>query len=914
MMLIDGNSLINRAFYGLNNRNPLTAPDGTPTGAIYAFLNMMLKYLEEVKPGYVCVAFDLKEETFRHKMFDEYKSNRKQMPEELAVQIPILKELLDVIGIPRFEIEGFEADDIIGTLSHESAKKGYDVCIVTGDKDSFQLIDSSVYVLQPLTRSGQSDTQLVDVEAIYDRYKVSPAQLIDIKAIMGDPSDNIPGVKGIGEKGAVTLISRYGSLDKVYENLNELAPATAAKLEKDREMAYLSRELSKINLDVPTSLKPENLLVREPDKKKLSELFHQYGFKSLFSRFGLDYSPDDSNHDSNDRIKHNDKKLICIRTDEFLDQLAQNENMIFTPTGENIRFRLSACQRNDGLIVSDQTHICFFSSDLVKQFWDVILKLGSDRYSLGSYRLGLVFFDYKAFLKTYGLPPSYIPPHDIMTAGYLLNQIDGKPDFARLYQSVTGNVFQDSGLKQVQTQLSLDMAETNANIMNPDAKDEERADIKKIDETDQRYTDAYFNIANIQAAKLAGLNRLDSLMYELEMPLTGILAKMEQKGFALDQQELERLSDSMAQEQDQLQSKIFKMCKKEFNLNSPKQLGQVLFDHLALPAGKKRSGGNYSTDAEELSRLYNEHPVIPLILSYRQVSKLKSTFVDGLKRQINPNDGRVHTTFSQVQTSTGRLSSSEPNLQNIPIRSEAGARIRRVFIASENNVLLDADYSQIELRLLAHLSQDPAMIEAFSLGQDIHLNTACSIFNLSAGEITPEQRSIAKTVNFSIVYGISDFGLSRDLGIPVKTAHKYIEGYNKRYPLVRNYLESLVAFAHEHGYVETMFGRRRYLPELKSGNRNIRQFGERAAMNAPVQGTAADLIKKAMVLTDRRLLENGLNGQIILQVHDELILEVPSDESEPTAVILRDCMENAISISVPLLAEVHKGNCWADCK
>lgn len=899
IILLDGNSLINRAYYGLNSRNPLTAPDGTPTGALYAFMNMLMKYLDELKPQYACAAFDLKEPTFRHLAYDQYKGTRKPMPSDLAIQMPLLKELLDSLGIARFEIAGYEADDILGTLSLQAEKQGLDVVLITGDKDSFQLVSEKTIVYQPVTRAGRSDTQIVDINYIKDKYNVRPEQLIDIKAIMGDSSDNIPGVKGIGEKGAISLISQYDSLAKVYEHLDDITSSQSKKLLESKDMAELSYELATICRSVPITAGIEQFLIADADKKSLRQLFLKYGFKSLIEKFDLGEIKVVSKNNSLPELEFR----LVSSVDDFFQITSESLELsdisiIINDSGD----RYYACALPEGAVVGNDIVL---SRD---QLLILLKKLEDSTFANVSSQKGfdLIGFDLKQLFASLESRPYHIEAHDIMIAGYLLDQLDGKPDFGKLYQNVTEQVWEPA--ETVPRQLALNFDQLAG--MNADNKSLENQDV----EEHRKLASAYIQVATVQKKLFASDNRLNRLMYEIEMPLANVLRSMEQAGFLLDQTALNALAVEMDQQMNELTSDIYDLSGEEFNLNSPKQLGVVLFEKLGLQTGKKRTGGNYSTDADELERLRDDHPVVEKVLSYRQISKLKSTFVDGLTRAVNNKDGRVRTTFSQVQTATGRLSSSEPNLQNIPIRTEAGAKIRRVFISSPGHVLLDADYSQIELRLLAHLSQDEAMLEAFNSNQDIHMNTACSIFGLPPELISSDQRSAAKTVNFSIVYGISDYGLARDLRIPLKKAHEYISGYNARYPGVRAYLDSLVEDARAKGYVETMLGRRRYISELKSTNRNVRMFGERAAMNAPIQGTAADMIKLAMVRADNEFRQRGLSSRLILQVHDELIVEAPIGEADQASAILQNCMEQAVKLSVPLIAEVHQGLNWAECK
>lgn len=875
LLLLDGNSLINRAFFGLFGRNPLTAPDGTPTGALFAFLNMFLRYRDDIQPTHLCAAFDRKEPTFRHAWYDGYKATRKPMPDELAVQMPLLKDLLDELGVSRLELAGFEADDLIGTLARLGREAGMDVIIVTGDKDSFQLAGPGVTILQPVTRGGKTETERYDENAIIERYQIHPDQFVDLKAIMGDPSDNIPGVKGIGEKGAMELVRRFGSLDAIYAHLDEIKPNLAEKLRQSRDMAYLSQRLSQIDRDIPLNINLNDLAARPADLPRLQSTLTRLDFRSLLTRFNLSVAAPGQT-----AAQPPVQPLTLAQLRSRLQQLASSPQS-GTPA-------MAAC-----LIAADGS--CCWSDPAGPPGRLAAGDRSAAWALLAEYPVRTAFFDYKNLLHTWQLARLPGSVHDVMIAAYLLNQLEGKPSLDRLYQRVTGEVWPWTAAQP-------DLLNLTAAQDSPDSPDGQGQAVTGL-----------LRIARLQAETIASRN-LQLLTDAVEMPLAGILAEMERVGFAIDLGMLDTLSVEMQERIDWLQSQIFSLSGQTFNLNSPKQLGQVLFEHLGLATGKKRSGGAYSTDFEELERLSAEHPVVPLVIEHRLTAKLRSTFVEGLRKVVNPADGRVHTTFNQVLTATGRLSSSEPNLQNIPIRSESGARIRAAFIAAPGWVLLDADYSQIELRLLAHLSEDPAMVEAFNNQEDIHLNTACHIFSLPASAITPSMRAAAKTVNFSIVYGISDFGLARDLGITVKEAHQYIAGYNQEYPQVREYMDQLVAGAYENGYVETLFGRRRFLPELQSPNRNLRNFGERAAMNAPIQGTAADLIKIAMVRTDQRLRAAGLQARLVLQVHDELIVEAPAAEAETVAVLLKAAMEGALDLRVPLLAEVHRGQRWSDCK
>lgn len=875
LLLLDANSLINRAFYGLFGRQNLTAPDGTPTGALFAFFNIYLKLIEELEPTHVVAAFDRREPTFRHKLYEEYKGTRKPMPDELAVQIPILKELLDALGVCCLEKAGYEADDLIGTLSARVSDK-MPVTIVSGDKDIFQLVDQKITVLQPVTRSGMTETRRYDPEAIKERYQVNPKLIIDIKALMGDPSDNIPGVRGIGEKTALALVRQYGSIESIYQSLSDIKPSVAKKLEAERDMAFLSKKLVTIERDMPIDQDLEHVKLKGIDQERLSEALTRLGFKTILDRLG--FEPVQATlSDEKSQVK----PAAC---QDLLEDLEGGGNQ-WIPLFLHPDKPMAWIDGEDTIRVLNETD--------PSSAWEAIVDSNANFF----------VYDLKKWLRETGRSGSPGHLHDILIAAYLLNQLDGKPDLERLYQRVTGSVWPKTDSGQ----------ESSDDRQQSFFEEERTSKSSTLDAEDVVCLRAINQIGRCQRDKIKS-HDIEFLADSVEFPLISILADMEQRGFSIDREFLSQLSCQMQEQLENLQEKIFQLAKKEFNINSPRQLSVVLFEDLGLKTGKRRSGGAWSTDADELERLSDDHPIIPLILDYRQTSKLRATFVEGLIKAIDPEDGRVHTTFNQALTSTGRLSSSDPNLQNIPIRTAQGRQIRQAFIARSGHVLIDADYSQIELRLLAHLSQDPAMIEAFVQYQDIHTDTACRIFGLSPEAVTSEMRAIAKTMNFSIVYGISDYGLARDLGVSVRQAHRWITEYEARYPRIRAYLDHLVDEADEKGYAETLFGRRRYISQLKSSNRNIRQFGERAAMNTPIQGTAADLIKIAMVKVNQALRKADLKARLILQVHDELIVEAPVDEAEEAGKLLKDAMESAMKLDVPLVAEVCQANRWSECK
>ncbi|HEY5466051.1 MAG TPA: DNA polymerase I, partial [Clostridia bacterium] len=753
-----------------------------------------------------------------------------------------------------------------------------------------QLVDEHIRMLLPITRAGQTATEVFDLAAVIEKYGVEPKQLIDVKAIMGDKSDNIPGVRGIGEKGALELIARYENLDGVYASLDEIRPALSEKLAAAHDMAYLSRELAMIDRAVPIDALPDSFLRMPPDTQRLSPLLDRLGLRSIASRLSLDAVT-----------------AVPLADRPEQAQSPQREIGLASSAAEMIEhFRQSKADIAAILLSSGVLTVVDGDGSVFRQPESTAPALLE---AMGSQNILTVGFDLKPDIKRIDAPWSRIRIHDILIAAYLLSQLEGKPDFARIYESSTGHRFEGgkSAAPESRQGMLFDGMDANAGT--------DSSSILSAAEADReiRLAEGMLETAIAQRLLLRDQG-MEKLSGEIEMPLIPVLAGMEKAGFGIDRMVLAQLSGDFLQQIEVLEKDIYEMCGGAFNINSPKQLSEVLFVRLGLKGGKKNASGNFSTDADELERLADKHPAVLRILEYRQLAKLRSTFVEGLAKVVDPQDGRVHTTFNQAVTATGRLSSSEPNLQNIPIRSAVGREIRKAFVASPGHILLDADYSQIELRLLAHLSGDPAMSQAFLTGQDIHTITARKIFGLQDERVTSDMRSAAKTVNFSIAYGVSGFGLARGLGIGIANAQRYIDEYYEEYPGVKKYLDGLVAAAHARGYVETMFGRRRYIPELRSPNRNLRNFGERAAMNTPVQGTAADIMKLAMIRVADGFIRSGLQARLVLQVHDELIVETSPEEADAAAEILREGMETVASLDVPLLAEVRRGNSWFDTK
>ena len=845
LVILDGNSIVNRAFYGIRQ---LSAPDGTPTNGIYGFLAILRKLIDAEKPDSLCVAFDLKAPTFRHKRYDGYKAQRKGMPEELAVQIPILKEVLDEMGILRLELEGYEADDLLGTVGKRCEASGWDCRIVTGDKDSFQLISETTHVCHVKSRMGQTETKEYTPELFREEYGFEPVRIIDLKALMGDSSDNIPGVAGVGEKTAMDLVQRYGTLQKIYEKLDELdiKEGVRKKLREGRESAELSYELATICTAVPIKFEPADALWHDNYKRGLYGLFKKLGFNKFIEKWGIEASQDTSGAAEISHMHRSDAP-----TYDELCKAVKTAELIAVTAGENL----------DSLEICDGKTVYTAHWSALGDDYDKLLRLV---FSDGVKKVSHNVKELMSRLLAEGLPLDGFV-YDTALAAYLLDATESDYDLHRVSMRYCG-------------------AELSG-------------------------AEAIYRLKPVTEEKLKEL-QMDKLYYEIELPLCRVLAEMQDTGFMVDRMALSAFGDSLTGSIDALRNEIYKQAGGEFNINSPKQLGEVLFERLVLPAGKKTKTG-WSTNADVLEKLRGKHPIIDMILDYRMLTKLKSTYADGLLKLIDP-DGRIRTNFQMTVTATGRLSSTEPNLQNIPVRKELGAQIRKMFIASEGKVLVDADYSQIELRLLAHISGDEHMQAAFMSGEDIHRVTASQVFNTPLSEVTSLQRSRAKAVNFGIVYGISSWSLAQDIGVFPNEAKAYMDAYLEKYSGVREYMKNIVEKAKAEGYVKTLYNRRRALPELKSSNFNTRSFGERVALNMPIQGTAADIIKLAMVNVYNRLKAEGLESKLILQVHDELICECPEHEAQRVAELLSEEMSGAAKLSVPLTVDAKIGHSWAE--
>ncbi len=882
ILLIDGNSIINRAFYGIRMLN---APDGTPTNGVYGFLNILQKLLDEEQPEGLCVAFDMKAPTFRHVQYTEYKAQRKGMPEELAVQMPILKEVLDAMGIRRCELEGWEADDLLGTLSRRCEAADWDCRIVTGDKDSFQLITDRVWVKHVKTRMGQTETIDYSPERFREEYGFAPAQMVDLKALMGDASDNIPGVPGVGEKTAMDLIRRYGTVEAIYRDLDALdvKPAVRKKLEQGEESARMSRDLATIRCDAPLELPLEETRWSGGFRPELYDVFLRLGFSRLIQRYGLQPGA----------AAEEEPAFSGACTLEPVTDAAAAARAAAALAGGAVY----VCWEDGG------EHVVFhdgggrdgaaYSLDRENFSGDYDAALGA-LFAASDQKVGHGIKDIQRNLLERGLPAGGWR-FDTALAAYLLDATAGSYDLARLTQKYCGFT-PWTGEAEKNGQLSLLDGEGDAH--------RERA----------RRAALAAALACLEEPLSQKLRELDmeTLYYEIELPLCPVLAEMERAGFLVDRAALAAFGEGLTAGIDALQGRIWAQAGEEFNILSPKQLGHILFDKLQLPAGKKTKTG-WSTNADVLEKLRDKDPIVQDVLDYRMLTKLKSTYADGLLKEIGP-DGRIHTNFQMTVTATGRLSSTEPNLQNIPVRRELGGEIRKMFVAGPGQVLVDADYSQIELRLLAHISGDETMLEAFRRGEDIHTVTASQVFGVAPEDVTPVMRSRAKAVNFGIVYGISAFSLAQDIGVYQNEAKAYMDAYLEKYHGVRQYMHDIVEQAKAQGYVETLWHRRRALPELKAGNYSVRSFGERVALNMPIQGTAADIIKLAMVRVHRRLREEGLQSRLLLQVHDELIVECPEPEAERVRALVAQEMEQVASLSVPLVAEAHIGRTWAEAK
>ena len=894
LVLIDGNSIMNRAFYGIMGSKMLTTKDGTYTNAVYGFLAILFKLLEDLKPEYIVVAFDLKAPTARHKMYEGYKANRHGMPEELAQQMPIIKEILKAMNIDIVEKEGYEADDVLGTLSRYGEKHGLEVTILSGDRDTFQLATDKVTIRIPRTKAGKTETEEYNREKIKQTYGIEPKQLIEVKGLQGDTSDNIPGVPGIGEKTALSLIQKYGTIENLYKSIEEgeddLKGKQKEKIVENKDLAEMSRFLGTINLEVPIEDTLENFKVEEWDSQKVYEIFKELNFSRYIERFGL-------NHESQAKEKEIQIQIEEITIEKVIQLLNGNDELIFT-------LGTKKDENNEKIIKEKITSIGIYSNEISYfaklENEDEILKLKEIFENKNIKKIGINLTKQYILLKQVGINIEGMH-YDIAIASYILNPTNNKLNIDNLieqYLNIDINEYtksEDSG-KQINL---------FDNMEKEDINQEEK-------EKYMMYAYSIGKIKSITSEKLKEVNSLD-LFYNIDMPTVEVLSDMQWNGMYVDKEELEQFGKELTSKLETITKIIYEMAGEEFNINSTKQLGEILFEKIKLPVIKKTKSG-YSTDVDVLEKLKKEDPIIEQILEYRQLMKLNSTYVEGLKPYINIKTNRIHSFFHQTITATGRISSTEPNLQNIPTRFELGKRVRKVFKPEKGKIYLDADYSQIELRVLASISGDEHMIEAFKEGKDIHKQAASKVFKTPIEEVTKEQRSNAKAVNFGIVYGISDFGLGEQLGIGRKKAKQYIEEYLEQYAGIKQFMENITEQAKEQGYVETLFHRRRYIPELKSNNYMVRQFGARVAMNTPIQGTAADIMKIAMIKVYNEIKSRKLKSKIILQVHDEMMVETPIEEKEEMINIMKKCMESATKLEVPLIAEISDAENWYECK
>ena len=877
LMVLDGNSILNRAYYGIR---PLSTREGLYTHAVYGFITTLQRLLDEENPEALCVTFDRREPTFRHRADADYKAQRKPMPPELAMQLPVMKQVLSAMSVPCYELAGYEADDLIGTISRKCQAAGWDCVIVTGDKDSLQLITDRTKVKLVSTRMGQTTTKDMTPETFREQYGFDPIHMIDLKALMGDTSDNIPGVPGVGEKTAMALVQEYGAIDEIYRLLPDLhaKPAAIRKLTEGEESARHSYWLATIVTDAPLDFDPaENL--RRPFRPELYDLFLRLEFQKLIDKYHL------RPHQETAERPEVTAAVVPVRTeDQARDLLAQWRQAEAVTVYAMPDLSALSVQWDAGENASWAAEL--WTGDYQGDWQALLAALFAADIPKVSHNVK----DLMRALLDAGLPAEGFV-FDTALAAYLLDATAGKYDLPRLFVSY----FNQELEKPVH--------------LEPDA-------FSHLGDRSAAWASLHSYGAAIEALHGVLLPRLreqgmEKLYFDVELPLCRVLADMERSGFLVDGGALARFGADLSDTIDRLEQRIYAAAGQQFNINSPKQLGKVLFEDLGLPHGKKTKTG-WSTNADVLEKL-KDHPLVADVLTYRQYAKLKSTYADGLLKVIDP-DGRIRTSFQMTVTATGRLSSTEPNLQNIPTRTELGSKMREMFVAAPGHVLVDADYSQIELRLLAHISGDTAMQQAFLSGADFHTVTAARVFHVPQDQVTHQMRSRAKAVNFGIVYGISAFSLSQDIGVTVQEAKEYMDRYFATYTGVKQYMTDVVDKAREQSYVETLWHRRRALPELKSSNFNMRSFGERVALNMPIQGTAADIIKLAMVRVHSRLAREGLAARLIMQVHDELIVECPEEEAPRVEALLQQEMQGVAELSVPLLAEAHTGRNWLAAK
>ena len=910
LLIVDGNSIMNRAFYGTMHAKTMMSADGTYTNALYGFLAILFRELEDLNPDYIAVAFDLKAPTHRHKMYEAYKGTRHGMPEELAQQMPIIKEILKEMNITVIEKEGYEADDIIGTMSKEAEKEGHLVTVLSGDRDTFQLVSNNITVRIPRTKMGKTEVDDYTEEKIEEEYGLKPKALIEVKGLMGDTSDNIPGVPGVGEKTAIKLVKDFGTIENLYEkiekNESELKGALKEKIENNKELAILSKTLGTILLDAKLDVKVDDLKTKEWDKEKVLKRFKELQFNRFIDRFSLNEVAfqEEKKAQIEDLFKieevNNNEKI-----EDLVEKIKTSKELVYFLEKEKIdlkkveKFKVVDEEAKAlAIYIKEENKVFYFEK--AQNLDEKILNLFEDEEikKIG-YKVKSDYIILKELGKEYaGLK------YDAEIAGYNLNPTDKNTieDMCRKYLSL-----------DIDDYLEEDNQEKTAQINLFDMQNKSDDEEKKKEKIKNCIT--CYAISKLQEITIKKLDEEGSLALfnNIEMPLVLVLAKMQYNGMYVNADELKDFGEEIKKTAETLTNEIYSLAGEEFNINSHQQLGKILFEKLGLPAPKKTKTG-YSTDVDVLEKLINKHEIIEKILGYRKIAKLNSTYIEGLIPYINKNTHKIHSKFHQTITATGRISSTDPNLQNIPTREEIGKQIRKAFLPEEGNVYIDADYSQIELRVLAHISKDENMIYAFNHGEDIHRQAASKVFNVPLDEVTKEQRSSAKAVNFGIVYGISDFGLANQIKVSNKQAKQYIDDYLEKYSGIKKFMSNITEEAKEKGYVETLFGRKRYIPELKSSNYMVRKFGDRVAMNTPIQGTAADIMKIAMINVNKELKEKKINGKIVLQIHDELLLEVSKEDKEVAKEILKRNMENAMKLDVPLEVEISEGKNWYELK
>ncbi len=901
-LIIDGNSIMNRAFYGIRI---LSTKDGTFTNAVYGFLNIYYMMLEKINPNYVAVTFDLSKPTFRHEMFSQYKAGRRSMPDELRPQMPLIKDILRAMNISILELEGYEADDILGTVAKNNSKQGIKTFILTGDRDSFQLIDENTSIVMPSTKMGKTEYTIYDPAKLKEEYNLEPRQIIDMKALMGDKSDNIPGIPLVGEKTANSLLELYNSLDNIYENIDtvNVSENLRNRLKEHKDMAYLSYKLATINTNTPINLDYEGFKLKDVNLPELSQLFMRLSFKKFLEKYINEEDVKDLETESTSRFYKDLSKTNFY----ILNSFEEVENAILTST-DNITFTYID---NDFVYNKLKNKLLFYLDnniyliELASGSTKSVLKAfcESDRVKTGynTKKLLKLYFDQE--LKN---PVGF--KQDVMIGYYLINATDNNYSITNIVYNLLEVAF-----PELEFEASRKVTQTSLFDMLDTPEHEEKLELT---DTDKKYIYTYLRgvkeANKLLTSKLNELKLLD-LYNNIEIPLMETLAIIESNGMYLDVEKLKTFCVYLDEHIETLTKKIYSLAGEEFNINSPGQLGHILFEKLNLPCSKKTKT-SYSTDKEALEAIEDKHEIVPTVLEYRSLAKLKSTYIDGLIYAAD-NNSRIHTTFMQAVTATGRLSSVEPNLQNIPVRTEVGSKIRECFTTSSNETkLIDADYSQIELRVLADMADDNNMINAFVNNVDVHAVTASQVFKVPLEQVTKELRSKAKAVNFGIVYGISDYGLSKSINSTKTEAKEYINNYLNHYTGIAKFMEDSVKFGEENGYVATKFGRIRNVPELKSSNYNTRGFGERVAMNMPIQGTAADIMKIAMNELYNKFKNNNLKSKIVMQVHDELIVEAILDEVEIVKEYMRESMENAAKLKVPLAIDINVGNSWMEAK